>query len=352
MWGRTMSRVTALLIALAGLLLALAIGGRADAAPGAQTPSGSVLYAATGSQGVAGTLYTLNPLTVAATPVGSLHVGATSIGLTGLAVHPLTHELYGVTTRFNSRVPVHLVKIDKTTAAATDIGPLRTGTGCLAEIDSVGDIAFRADGVLFGLGPCSQTIANLWTIDLITGGATNVSGLGPYPRGGYGLAFLPATGGAQSLYAIPGTANQNLLTLNPANAAVLRSLPLNTGDNDAFNAMTGDPDGLTLLAAKTDRRATPRTDLLVAINATTAAISLRGPLPANLDALAYDIVPAPSPPPPVAEGSPLLFMAIGLLALAGYSWWRRLGSFRPADYPRPPQDRGRRLSRTSPIARG
>src|SRR5512140_820859 len=80
--------------------------------------SGQTLYAATGSNGAAGKLYTVDPATAASTLVGSTTIGASAIGLTGLAFHPVTGFLYGATSNATGVPnPRSLVTINPTTGA-------------------------------------------------------------------------------------------------------------------------------------------------------------------------------------------------------------------------------------------
>src|ERR1700736_702440 len=85
------------------------------------------LFAATGSDGVAGSLYIINPTTAAAPLVGpsTNGPGGGAIGITGLDFHPTNGTLYGVTvnktTSGGNTVLRSLVSINPTTAVATVI---------------------------------------------------------------------------------------------------------------------------------------------------------------------------------------------------------------------------------------
>jgi len=57
----------------------------------------SQLFGATGSNGVDGTLYSIDPTTAAATAIRPVTVGGTGVPIAGLAVHPTTGVLYAVT---------------------------------------------------------------------------------------------------------------------------------------------------------------------------------------------------------------------------------------------------------------
>lgn len=121
------------------------------------------LYAAKGS-GSASDLYTMNSTTGVGTSVGP-----TGYSITGLAFHPATSALYGVTGGSDPTNPKSLLLIDKTTGAATLIGALGS-TG------PIPDICFTSDGTLWGVD--STGTSHLYTINLSTGAATSIGSLG------------------------------------------------------------------------------------------------------------------------------------------------------------------------------
>ena len=88
-------------------------------------------------------------------------------------------------------------------ARATDIGSLGiANTNCESGAGIVGDITFRADGTLFGAGPCGPGVkGNLYTINLTTGTASFVGAVNSPAnhRQGFGLSFLPLTSTPQKL---------------------------------------------------------------------------------------------------------------------------------------------------------
>jgi len=83
-----------------------------------------VLYVASGTFGVQGILYTLDPATGAVfTTVGPLNDAAgNNYGITGLKYHPVTGIFYGVTR--DPTNPDYLVIDNPATALVTPIGPL------------------------------------------------------------------------------------------------------------------------------------------------------------------------------------------------------------------------------------
>jgi hypothetical protein len=267
------------------------------------TAGSSRLFGATGSNQVNATLYSIDPSTGASTVIGPVTVGTTHVSITGLAFHPSTHVLFAVTGgNSDLRLSGHLLTIDPSTGAATDVGSMGISLDCsgsgsgdgggpVVTVGNVGDISFRADGTLFGFGPCGpSTDGNLYTINLTTGAASFVGAVtfsGDNNRG-YGLSFLPLTSTPQPLFGFPQRTDQNMYVINPANGAILQTIALSGGSSDtAINALTSDPSGALLLGVKTDRD-NPATTSLVAINSTTGAITVRGALPGDMDALALD----------------------------------------------------------------
>jgi hypothetical protein len=249
-----------------------------------------VLYAATGSNGVAGSLYIINPYTAAATLVGPITnaVGGGAIGITGLAFDPLSGLLYGITVNGTpvggNTVATSLVLINPDTAVATVIGPLGFANS---------DISFRSDGTLFGYeaggpnagsGPRSMT-----TINLSTGAATRAStqAFTSTQTSGGGLAFSPAG----ILYVSPnGAGGGTLDTLDPSTGARTQGPflfgPL--GSASSLNSMAFNSTG-TLFAVNSNRL-DPATAILVTVNPANGTITQVGSptnLPVNMDGLAF-----------------------------------------------------------------
>jgi hypothetical protein len=96
-----------------------------------------VLFATSGN-GNASQLYTINPADAQATLIGNVVVGTTQLVITGLAVHPQTGVLVGVTGNETGLVR-QLVTSNPTTAVATVVGSLAPGSS---------DISFAANGTL------------------------------------------------------------------------------------------------------------------------------------------------------------------------------------------------------------
>ena len=261
------------------------------------------LYAATGSKGAAGVLYTVDPSTSAFSAVAPILVGASPIGITGLAFDPLNGTLYGVTGLESPNFTRDLVTINPLTGAATVIGSLADNFGTQPVID----ISFRSDGTLFGFSP-----DNLYTINLVTGGLTTLGATGLGPPGG-GLAFNPG----DTLYATSGlVASSTIDTLNPANGArtvgpALTNAP-HAGSLGAINAAAVNAAGV-LFGSNSDRAqggATVTAVDLIRINTGTGVITDVGVLPGNTDAIAFSVVPEPSA---------ILLLSTGAVLAGGWS---------------------------------
>lgn len=269
---------------------------------------GSRLFVATGSRGIAGALFVASPVSGASTFVGNLLVGTLPVGITGLAVHPITRVLYGSTTNASPNLPGRLVTIDPTTAAVTVVGPFNPPgpptTSCTSGAGgppTMQDLEFRADGTLFGF--CNQT---LFVINPATGQATPI-GTDPYTStsdfGGGGLAFTPLLNPNAALWVAARQTLGHIFRVDPTTGRVLQALQLTGGlDEEAFAGLTTDQNG-TLLAAGSGIPAGPGQPVptrLVSINTTTGAITTLGALPNNTDAITLELV-AIAPPDPQPE---------------------------------------------------
>src|SRR5436309_3342301 len=73
----------------------------------------------------AGNLYLVDPSDASFRSVGPLRLQGRSIGITGLAVHPKTGVLYGVTAGSSPAYRNSLVTIDPATAEASMVGEMR-----------------------------------------------------------------------------------------------------------------------------------------------------------------------------------------------------------------------------------
>ena len=160
-----LSRICSIAISL---LFVSTLGARAQ---GDAMGRRAVLYAASGTFGVQGILYTLDPATGAVlTTVGPLNDAAgNNYGITGLKYHPATGIFYGATGHQSPTNPNFLVIVDPATALVTPIGPL--GVGVLLT-----DIAIDpTTGIMYGLSEFNQ---NFYTIDTSTGQAVQTGSTG------------------------------------------------------------------------------------------------------------------------------------------------------------------------------
>jgi len=138
----------------------------------ASAASGS-LYAITGADDAASTLYILDPATGAVLstvgPTGFSHV-------TAMDFHPFSGVLYGVTSELTTGSTSELITINLLTGAGTVIGP----TG----LRSVPDVSFDSSGTLYAWTENGDDLA---TIDLTTGAGTVIGS--PIGTSRTGLAF-------------------------------------------------------------------------------------------------------------------------------------------------------------------
>ena len=137
-----------------------------------------MLYAASGTFGVQGILYTLDPATGAVlTTVGPLHDAAGNFyGMTALKYHPATGIFYGVTSGQSPTNPSYLVIVDPATALVTPIGP---------NGQVLTDIAIDpTTGIMYGISGFNE---KFFTINTATGQAvqTGSTGIGFANGGGF-----------------------------------------------------------------------------------------------------------------------------------------------------------------------
>ncbi len=211
--------------------------------------SSGTLYGATSG---AGSLYTINPATGAATMVHAL-VGASNASLTygisGLAFQPGTGTLYGSTSPDSPNSGNSLVTINPANGQVTVIGA--TGTG-----RAYTDISFAPNGTLYGwlIGSGASTISAA-TINLTTGAGTSLgspqtpSGL---PDGGglavnaSGVIYVAANGHAGAPCSPSTSCSGALWTINPANGATTTVATLTGGPGSAptITALAFSPSGV------------------------------------------------------------------------------------------------------------
>ncbi|PYJ00935.1 MAG: hypothetical protein DMF00_06400 [Verrucomicrobia bacterium] len=178
-------------------------------------PTPAVLYAASGTFGVQGILYTLDPATGAVlTTVGPLHDAANNpYGLTGLKYDPFTGILYGVTSGQSPTNPSYLAIVDPATALVTPIGPNGTPSPIVLT-----DIAIDpTTGIMYGISGFNQ---KFYIVNTATGLATQT--------GSTGIGFANGGGFAADMTgALFGISNFSFYSLNKTSGAATLLGPTN-----------------------------------------------------------------------------------------------------------------------------
>jgi hypothetical protein len=152
-----------------------------------------VLYAASGTFGNQGTLYTIDPATgVVLTTVGLLHDSAgNSYGMTGLKYHPASGIFYCATSGQSPTKPAWLAIVDPATALVTPIGPFGDR--------SLTDLAIDpTTGIMYGISGFDQ---KFYTINTATGQAVQAgsTGIGFANGGGFASDVTGALFGFSNL---------------------------------------------------------------------------------------------------------------------------------------------------------
>lgn len=256
-----MRKLTALL-----LLIGIPILGRGQ----------PVLYITSGA-GSTSSLYTVNPSDLNVNLIGPVKVNGFGVTITGLAFHPTTGALYGVTG--NEYSPSRqLVTIDLVTAVGTVVGTIGTLSGQIAS-----DITFAPDGTLYGWTAGGGPLVTINTTDAtrtVIGSAMNGSASN-------GLTFVPNgtlyLGGPD----VPG----DLYTVNTTTGAItsvatFSNVPVDFG---RINAMASDDAGLLYATSKSSGRFV-RIDPLTGIMTDLGLLSF-----GDSDALAFQVATVPEP---------------------------------------------------------
>jgi len=258
-------------------LLAAGVGITAISFAGAQ------MYAASGSNGVSGHLYTINPATGAMiSDIGALtNAAGAPFGITGMAF--MGGTLYGSVANSSPNGAGTLVTINTANAQVTSIGSF-FGGGTMSDITSIG-------GTLYGWRAAGDH--SLYTINTSTGVATLVGLSGNPGFGGGGLA----ANAAGTIFSSPNATSANsgwtlgsFYTVNSTTGA-LTSIGVHSGLSGAINAM--DFSGSTLFGIMGNQGAPSLTNL-VTINTANGAITTVGASINDLDALAVNPVPEPA----------------------------------------------------------
>lgn len=264
----------------------------------------------------AGSLYVVNPANGASKAVGALRIQGKPIGITGLAVHPKTGILYGVTAGSSPNHKNSLVTIDPNTAEATLVGQMRV-TGS--------DITFNDDGELFIWLPDTNQVGR---INLASGRVTAIGEIGDSTRLEGGIAF----DGHGKLYTTPSGATGPIEIRNPANGAVTSGPMLaNAPYLSSMNSLAFSPNGE--LYAVNSNMGSPAHTALVKVDPHTGIVTQIGPLPEDTDCLAFVDAPPASFIGNQTPGNVVLAGSIGAAGVLGFFVWlrgRRRRSLPPA----------------------
>lgn len=220
-----------------------------------------------------GTLVQINPATGATT-----HICTLAVGFGAMKQNPTNGVLYAVTApgfiNPPTTIPRRLMTINPGNCAQTFIGNINLGNFGIA------DIAFRADGTLFGW---SENTDDLVTINTSTGQGTVIANAG-ISTFGSGLDFGP---GGATLYLAGGGSSGAFYSLNPATGAPTTLFSLSGFPVSGFPvpAMSFGNGQMYALMKRTFPP-TANTDLTT-INLSTGAVTDLGPTLARADALAW-----------------------------------------------------------------
>lgn len=252
------------------------------------------LFGVTGSDGAASSLYRVNISNGATTLVGP--TGFSGVG--SLAFAPNGTTLYGV-----ANVGHRLITINTSTGVGTAVSANTTGTR------NISDIAFRSDGVLFGV-QVTEGFATLITINTTTGTSTVIDSL-PNANGGNALAFNSS--GTLFLQCFNG-----LFTVNQSSASttLVATPDFNALNSDAFAGMKFHPASGVLYGTTIGQ--------LGSISTFTGSpvVTLVGSTGVDLEAVAFGNVAGPVlPPTPIP--STLLLVLTGFAMFLGWFFMRR-----------------------------
>lgn len=217
-----------------------------------------------------GVLYVIDPATAAATRIGAIRStdDKTPLGITGLAFHPTTGVLYGITAGLSPNIPHSLVTVDPKSGEAKIVGPL----GVIGS-----DISFDSDGKLHMWVPSLRQIG---LVNLDTGAVKLLGEPGAAgPTGG-----LSIDKSGDILVAGSG-ASPRIDILDPQSGELKRGPPLLNAPYAAINSLTTSSRGV--LYAVNSNLGAPASTRLVTIDRKTGEVSNIGALPPDTDALAF-----------------------------------------------------------------
>jgi hypothetical protein len=266
----------------------------------------AVLYAADGATGHPSSLHVLNPANGAVLSV----VGPIGFAVTGLAVHPITGDLYGSTANLDENAAGSLIRIDKTTGQGTLIGPYGL-RGTLT------DLTFTSDGTLYGW---AQPDRALFTVNLTTGRATRVGSF----TVGFGTFGSGIAAAANALLLAGGGGQGPFFRVDRTTGVAVSTGSLDWEQNGPIAALAFGPGGLYALGISpflNDLRT-----WLLKIDPATGHVTVLGPSLLFGDAIAFDppSFPAIADPVAVPTLSDLAFVVMaGVLAAVAFYGLRR-----------------------------
>jgi streptogramin lyase len=283
-----------LFLAFLASLMPLHAGAAIHTLYAASVRSGAV---ARGEVPIAGNLYTINLANGTAALVGAIRLsGGKPIGVTGMAAHPSTGMLYGITSEQSPNHPRALVTIDPKSGAATLVGDLGV-TGS--------DIAFDSKGTLYMWLPGTS---QLGVVDPSSAAVTPLGRPGPpgSPAGiavdPQGMVFVTAKGAGGSLDNVD--LESGALQIGPP----LTGAPFST----QINSMSFSPSGLLL--AVNSNGGSPASTKLVTINTATGAVATIGARPDDTDALAFTGGSGPNLAPTFSTLNPGLRVVVAVVS--------------------------------------
>jgi uncharacterized repeat protein (TIGR01451 family) len=150
--------------------------------------------------------------------------GKTILGAGGMAIHPISGELY-VTLLLDSQTSLELATVDFTTAVATSIGDMGR-----SDIDDIAfDNAGNLYGVTFDLSVGADTGGELLQIDTNTGVPTSVAQLSGADDDRHSMALNPVDGLLYHVWGCVDSANSNFESVDPQNSFAIAPISV-TGD--------------------------------------------------------------------------------------------------------------------------
>ena len=264
-----------------------------------------VLYAADKTSN----LYTIDKTTGAATLVGPMGISH----VTAMAYDLINDTLYAVKGPYNDPNQGCLYTVNTTTGAANQVG-------CDANMDHpTPGMDFHSNGTLYGIAPYNPRPMTLFSINTTNGLRTLIGASGIDWSEGNGFAIDQAGIGYLSNNSSPGnfyTINLSTGSETSVGAHTYTGFPPFTS-NVKIGSMSFDENGI-LYGAVSDGVGS-NANYLATINLTTAEVTFVANLPNDMDSIAFaDITDIePSQIPTLSEWG-MIFMS---LILAGSAFW-------------------------------